>query len=456
MIVIKFGGTSVGDTTHLRRAIEIVAERAEEQPVVVVSALSGVTNSLVDAGRVAAAGRFAEVEKIIDGVRCRHEEIAFELVQQKSDFLASFNAQLQRHVDEILTILRGVALLRELTPRAADKIVAIGEKLSSVLFAYTMRLRTLAGVHVDAEEIVVTDEHFGAANPDMDATRTAARRLLLSEIERGHIPVVGGFMGRSKSGATTTLGRGGSDFSAAILGAALDAKEIQIWTDVDGMMTCDPRVIPGAKIVDRISYVEAAELAYFGAKVLHPKTIVPAVDNGIPIRVLNTHNPSSGGTLISVDGKPDARRPRAIAMKKGIAIVHITSETMLGAHGFLSRIFDVFSRLEVPVDLVTTSEVSVSVTIDQPDRLDDVIRGLAPFARVETESERAIIAVVGRGILTDGGSGENVFRALHGFDISMVSLGRSGMNLSVVVAEAEAERAIRALHEELFEREDGR
>src|SRR5207253_2644209 len=271
------------------------------------------------------------VNKIIAAIRQRHEDVAMRLVQQKFDFFESFIKQLDKQIDQIHTILRGIALLGEITARAKDKVLGIGEKLSSVLFAYSMMMRALPGEHVDSEEVVITDGRFGEATPQMEETRTAAQRVLLPLIERRLIPVMGGFIGRTRDGATTTLGRGGSDYSGAIIGAAAGADEIQIWTDVDGMMTADPRLIPGARVIDRISYVEAAELAWFGAKVLHPKTIAPAVDRGIPVRVLNTHNISSAGTLVTEEGDSRAGGPRAVALKKGITVVHMTSSKMLGA-----------------------------------------------------------------------------------------------------------------------------
>lgn len=452
MIVIKFGGTSVGDADRMRQAIEIVARASERRPTVVVSALSGITNQLVEATRLASEGRIDEVRKIVDAIYDRHEQIGFELVGQKSDYLDAFRSQVRRHTEQIFDVLKGIALVGEVTPRAKDKVVAIGEKLSSVLFSYTMRLKTLVGVHVDAEEVVVTNERFGEADPDMEMTTEAAKRMLLPELGRGHIPVMGGFIGRSRSGATTTLGRGGSDYSAAIVGAAIGADEVQIWTDVDGMMTADPRVIASAKIIDAISYVEAAELAWFGAKVLHPKTIMPAVEKKIPIRVLNTHNPSSRGTLVTADGEGSKSGPRAIAMKKGITVVEITSSRMLGAHGFLAQLFAVFARLEIPVDLITTSEVSVSVTIDDARHLPQLERELSEFASVRIdENDQAIVALVGHGVARDSETAASVFRALAGISPAMVSLGRSGLNLSLVVRADEADRAMRAIHRQVFE-----
>ncbi len=452
MIVIKFGGTSVGDAQRVANAIDIVAERKGQFPIVVVSALAGVTNDLVAAAEAARACDVERVNQIIAAVRQRHEDVAMRLVQQKFDFFESFIKQLDKQIEQIHTILRGIALLGEITARARDKVLGLGEKLSSVLFAYSMMMRALPGEHVDSEEVVITDSRFGEANPVMDETRAAARRVLLPIIERNLIPVMGGFIGRTRDGATTTLGRGGSDYSAAIVGAVTGAGEIQIWTDVDGMMTADPRLIPSARVIDHISYVEAAELAWFGAKVLHPRTIAPAVAEGIPVRVLNTHNTASAGTLITEEGDPnDSAGPRAVAVKRGITVVHMTSNKMLGAHGFLARLFGIFEELEIAVDLITTSEVSVSVTIDEKHNLKRLIERLAPVADVQVRENQCIVAIVGRNLMRDSIVGARVFEAMRGIPTSMFSLGTSGINLSIVVDESDADRSVRAIHAALFE-----
>lgn len=449
MIVIKFGGTSVGDAQRVANAIDIVAERRDQNPIVVVSALAGVTNDLVAASEAARACDADRVNQIIAAVRQRHEDVAMRLVQQKFDFFESFIKQLDKQIDQIHTILRGIALLGEITPRAKDKVVAIGEKLSSVLFAYSMMMRALPGEHVDSEEVVITDDRFGEAAPLMDETRAAARRVLRPLVERNLIPVMGGFIGRTRDGATTTLGRGGSDYSAAIIGAAVGADEIQIWTDVDGMMTCDPRLIAHARVIDRISYVEAAELAWFGAKVLHPKTIAPAVAQKIPVRVLNTHNVASAGTLVTEEGEPQESGPRAVAVKRGITVVHMTSNKMLGAHGFLARLFAIFEELQISVDLITTSEVSVSVTID--DENPKLVDKLKSIAEVQVIKDQCIVAIVGRNLMRDSSVGARIFDAMRGIPMSMFSLGTSGLNLSIVVDEKDADRSVRAIHAALFE-----
>ena len=451
MIVIKFGGTSVGDADRVATAIEIVAARREQKPIVVVSALAGVTNELVAASEAACAQNPDEVAKIIARVRQRHEDVALRLVQHKSDFLEAFIRQLDRQIDEIQTILRGIALLGEITPRASDKVMSIGEKLSSVLFAYTMMMRALPSEHVHSEEVIWTDDRFGGATPDMERTKAAAQKVLTPLLERNRIPVMGGFIGRTAAGATTTLGRNGSDYSAAIVGAAMGADEVQIWTDVDGLLTCDPRLVKEARVIDLLSFEEAAELAWFGAK-LHPRTLEPAVTADVPVRVLNTHNPASAGTLITRTGAEGAAGPRSIARKKGVMLVHVKSNKMLGQHGFLARLFTVFEQLGISVDLIATSEVSVTVTVDEKHDIEELVRRLQTVAEeVRTEDNQCIVAIVGQNLMADTRVGANVLAALAGMPVKMVSLGRSGLNLSVVVDDSHADEAVRAIHRALFE-----
>ena len=451
MIVIKFGGTSVGDADRVANAIDIVAERRERKPIVVVSALAGVTNDLVAASEAARTQDIGRVDEIIAAIRQRHEDVALRLVQQKSDFLEAFLRKLDKQIEQIQTILRGIALLGEITPRAKDKVTSIGEKLSSVLFAYTMMMRALPSEHVDAEEVIWTNDHFCGASPLMDRTTEAAQRVLLPILERNRIPVMGGFVGRTIEGATTTLGRNGSDYSAAIVGAAIGAEEVQIWTDVDGLLTCDPRLVPGARVIDLLSFEEAAELAQFGAK-LHPRTLEPAVDANIPVRVLNTNNPSLPGTLITREGATTSAGPRSIARKKGTTMVHIQSNRMLGAHGFLARLFAVFEELRISVDLIATSEVSVTVTVDEKHDTEELVRRLRKDAdNVELIDGQCIIAVVGQNVMNDSSVGARVLDALRGMPVKMISLGRSGLNLSLVVDDANADQAARAIHQALFE-----
>lgn len=451
MIVIKFGGTSVGDADRVANAIDIVAERQHLHPVVVVSALAGVTDDLVAASEAARVQKADLARDIVHKVRARHEDVALRLVQQRSDFYETFIKQLDKQIAEIDTMLRGFALVGEITLRANDKIMSIGEKLSSVLFAYTMMMRALPGEHVHSEEVIWTDDRFGDATPNMDVTREHAKRVLLPLLDRGRIPVMGGFIGRStKLGATTTLGRNGSDYSAAVVGAALGAQEVQIWTDVDGLLTCDPRLVSDARVIDLLSFEEAAELAQFGAK-LHPRTLEPAAEANVPVRVLNTHNPSSSGTLITRAGAQVEAGPRSIARKRGVTMVHVTSNTMLGTHGFLAKFFRVFADLEISVDLIATSEVSVTVTVDEKHDIEELTKQLGELANVELYDGLCIIAVVGKNVMSDARVGARVLEALGGMPVKMMSLGRSGLNLSIVVDDANADAAVKAVHHALFE-----
>ncbi|HEV8433091.1 MAG TPA: aspartate kinase [Thermoanaerobaculia bacterium] len=449
MIVIKFGGTSVGNADRVAEAIDIVVARRHLRPIVVVSALAGVTDALVAAADAARAQQPLVAESIIADVRRKHEDVGLRLIQQRQDFFDAFIAQLSTQIEEVNVILKGFAYLGEITPRGADRIMSIGEKFSSVLFAYTLMMRAPAQ-DVHSETVVITDDNFGNATPDMNATTAAAKEVLLPIVERGHIPVMGGFIGRTPAGATTTLGRNGSDYSAAIVAAAVDAQEVQIWTDVDGLLTCDPRLVPGAHVIDHISFDEAAELAQFGAK-LHPRTLEPAMTANIPVRVLNTHNPASPGTVIT--RKPDASAgPRSIARKRNVTMVHVTSNKMLGAHGFLAKLFNVFQELGISVDLIATSEVSVSMTVDERHNMEELERKLHEIAEtVETLDNQCIIAVVGQNLMADSRVGARILGALDGVSVKMISLGRSGLNLSIVVDDTEADGAVRAIHNALFE-----
>ncbi|MBX5479268.1 MAG: aspartate kinase, partial [Pyrinomonas methylaliphatogenes] len=329
-----------------------------------------------------------------------------------------------------------------------------GERLSSMLLTAVLRARGLPAINIDARQCIITDETFGCATPLMSETEASTRNHLLPLIERGEIPVLGGFIASSTAGRTTTLGRGGSDYSAAIIGAALRASEVQIWTDVDGVMTADPRLVPKARTIPRLSYAEAAELAYFGAKVLHPKTIEPAVARFIPVRVCNSRRPTEEGTLICAESSTSVSRIKAIAHKTGITVIQVTSARMLGAYGFLRALFEVFDRYRTVVDVVTTSEVSVSLTLDDTRALDSIVRELERLGTVQVEPRRAIICVVGEGLRTTPGIAARVFSAMRDINISLISQGASSINLTFVIDQERVAEAVARLHRAIFETED--
>lgn len=435
MIVLKFGGTSVGSPGAFRSAAAIVEGAVQRDPVVVVSALSGVTDDLLRFGREAGAR-----QDVASRVEARHRDLA----QTLDISLSSIAPLLSEWRDAAAQI--GVQAA-PLDARAMDGILHFGERLSAALFAAGLAARGIPARAVDAEGAgLVTDDSFGAAHPLPEH----AARLQSSLRTRPPVPVVTGFLGCTPDGAPTTLGRGGSDFTAALVGAALGADEIQIWTDTSGMMSADPRTVPEARPVPHLSFAEASELAYFGAKVLHPKTLLPAIQRGISIRILNTHSPDDPGSLITAESDPSEAtwRVKSIACKKGITAVTIESTRMLLAHGFLARVFEVFRRHRLVVDLVTTSEVSISLTVDDAWRLEDALAELDTIGHVTVTQGLALVAVVGEGAATRVGLAGHLFTLLGGVGIGvlMISQGASRINLSFVVSQDDADRAVRLLH----------
>ena len=434
MRVLKFGGTSVGIPANAEQALRLVRERAGEDLVVVVSALSGVTNQLVEFARGGAPR-----EAIVAQLSMRHVEHARALGVPESVVTPLLDALR----DEIA----GAAADAPFSAADRDRVAAYGERLAAELFAAALTARgTPARAVLAGEAGLVTNDAFGQATPLPEAAATIARALG----DRRPLPVVTGFLGRTLDGRTTTLGRGGSDYSAAILGAALGAEEIQIWTDTSGMLSADPRIVPEARPVPRLSFAEASELAYFGARVLHPKTLMPAMERGIPVRILNTARPDDPGSLITATPEPEPRgwRAKSIASKQGITAVTIASTRMLLAHGFLARVFEVFGRHKIDVDLVTTSEVSISVTVDDTARLPAVVFELEGIGHVDVKEGLAVVAVVGEGAPTQVGLAGHVFTLLGGVGVAveMISQGASRVNLSFVVAASEAAKVVRLLH----------
>ncbi len=451
MIVMKFGGTSVGDAERIRALAQLARERAARQPVIVVSALSGVTNRLLGAIDAAERGDEAALATDMSWLRERHARVigALELPP------AEHEAATRRMEDELRIAgdaTRGILLLGERTPRATDRVAAAGELISHVLVAAALRAQGLPAEPVDPRDLMITDARFGEAEPDRAALRGTAGRLLGPVLARGGMPVTGGFVGATPDGRVTTLGRGGSDYTASLLGAAMDADEVEIWTDVPGMMTADPRVVACARTLPRVSFDEAAELAYFGAKVLHPATIRPAVERSISVRILDATHPDLGGTLVDASGEAGSEpRVRAVAWKRGIATVAMDSPRMLGAHGFLARVFAAFERHETPVDVVTTSEVSVSVTVDRLLRLPDIEADLGAFCDVRVQRDRALVCLVGRGLLESPKLVAEVLATVDPVPLRMFCLGSSDINLTLVVDAADAESVVRRLHARFLE-----
>jgi len=448
VIVVKFGGTSVGDAAAIQRAADIVAGRLDRAPIVVVSAAAGTTNALLSLAEQAAHGHLIGAVRAVEAIRDRHLRMCDELLGAEH---ADVPAEIGAMCDELAGLAEALATLGHVTPRSLDAIASYGEQMSSLLVTAAFARRGLPARHVDARTVVVTSEHFTEAEPRAQAIAERSREHVLPLVRDGAVPVMGGYIGATESGVTTTLGRGGSDYSASLVGAALDAAEIEIWTDVDGMLTADPRVVRGARLIPDIRFDEASELASFGAKVLHPSTIAPAVRRGIPVYIYNARNPGGRGTRITFDAP---RRPvTAIAARDGITVVKVSAPRMLLAEGFLRAVFEIFERHRTSVDVVATSEVSVSATLDDASRLDALVVDLRQLGDVAIERDRGIVAVVGSGIGDRGDCMGRALVALGDLRVHMLSLSATGINLTAVVDGPAVPDAMRRLHAAMFTEE---
>jgi len=447
--ILKFGGTSVADAAAVERVTGVVRSHGGPRPVVVVSALAGATDALLAAADAAADGDPRATAPSLDALLERHARIANQLARPEATRLllgelAAARREIARLLDRVEQEPDRRAVLR-------DEIASYGERLSASLLAAALTGAGMAGCYVDSRHCLTTDATHGRANPLLPVTIERTRAALTPLLEDGLVPVLGGYIAATADGITTTLGRGGSDYSAALVGAAVDAHEIQIWTDVSGVLTADPRVVPGARTVSSLSYAEAAELAYFGAKVLHPKTIQPAMERDIPVRICNSRAPRDAGTVVTAQGEVSPGGVKAIAHKCGVTILQITSTRMLGAYGFLRALFEVFDRHRTAVDVVTTSEVSVSLTVEDTGSLEAILADLRGLGSVSLERDRAIVCVVGEGLRAMPGIAARVFATVRDINVSLISQGASRVNLTFVVEEARVGEVVCRLHQAFFE-----
>jgi aspartate kinase len=452
MIVMKFGGTSVMDATAIDRACSIVKGRIARQPVVVVSAMSKVTDTLLAMGKAAGSGNREEALELSRKLRERHYSTAGELLG--TGLFTEFHADLEDEFNSLDELLRGISAVGELTPRTSDYVVSYGERLSSKMCTQAFNARGVKTALVDAREVLITDQQHSKAIPLTDEIDDRAKQIIAPILKAGKVALMGGFIGATKSGVQTTIGRGGSDFSAALIGAALDSESIEIWTDVDGMQTTDPNICPDAHRIKVISFEEAAELAFFGAKVLHPATVLPAVQKNIPVYVLNSRNSKNEGTLIVARAPKSKTTFKAIAAKKRITIVDVVAARMLGASGFLKAIFDVFDKHHVPVDVVSTSEVSVSLTVESNDAIPLIAADLEKIADVKYEGRKAIVCLVGENIRETPGIAAKVFTAIEDINVRMISQGASEINITFVIDENDVPEAVKRLHQAFFTNPD--
>jgi aspartate kinase len=450
MIVMKFGGTSVESATAIRRVAEIVRSRRKQAPVVVVSAMAKVTDQLVAMGNKAASGDAEAALELLPALRERHLQAARELLNPK--VFQKISIKLEETLDQLEEFLRGVAAVHELSPRSNDFLLSFGELLSSRFIAPALTELGLEAQWVDSRECVITDGNHTCARPQSAETRKKTQAIIKPILAKHRIPVMGGFIASSVDGVPTTLGRGGSDYTAAIIGGALDAECIEIWTDVEGMMTTDPRLCPDARTIRRISFNEAAELAYFGAKVLHPATLLPAIEKDIPVYVLNSRNIKSKGTRITAHAPSGNEMFRAITAKNGINLVNVVASRGLMVHNFLRSVFEVLDQHAATVDLVAISEVSLSFTIESKRMPEELIQQLEKIADVTCENRQAIICLVGEDIHGRPGIAATVFSTVAdaGVNVRMISQGASEINISFVVNENEVPQAVRHLHAKFF------
>ena len=448
MIVMKFGGSSLASADAIHRVTGVVAAQAERRPLVVVSAMGKTTDRLLSIARSAAAGDLPGAARQADELKSYHLREAGQVVAD--DARGELEAFVETHFLELMELVGGLSALGGVTPRSIDAISSFGERLSSFVISLALRNSGIDVAHIDSRQVIVTDNRFSQASPLLDLTNQRLNEKIPPLLEQHQAVVMGGFIASTTGGVTSTLGRGGSDYTASLVGAALGAEEIQIWTDVDGVMTADPTIQSDARRLRVMSFAEASELAYFGARVLHPSTMLPAVKSNIPIRVLNSHRPDVEGTLVVSECPPSTTTVKSIAYKEDITVVDIRSTRMLMAHGYLAKIFEVFDRLETPVDMVSTSEVEVSLTIDRTERLAEITDELQRFSEVTHSGGQAIVCLVGDNLRYTPGIAGKIFTAMEGINIRMISQGASRLNVSFVIDEKDLRSAVQALHGTFF------
>ncbi|MCB0701717.1 MAG: lysine-sensitive aspartokinase 3 [Candidatus Kapaibacterium sp.] len=434
-LVLKFGGTSVKDAETINKVLNIVSIDNTKK-VIIVSAHAGVTNLLVEICN----SKKDTISSLLSQLYKIHSGIAKDL-----NILDSTKEFIMNELSEIDVITNYLPL----SPQLKDVVMSKGEVLSSMLIYTYFKEQGKSIAFVDSREVMKTNSQFTNAELYFDLSCKNIEEQFLNYFDEYDLIIMGGFIASDEDGRPTTLGRGGSDYTAAVVSSALNATELQIWTDVNGILTSDPRFIEGVKKVRKLSYSEASELSFFGAKVLHPSTIHPAVKKGIPVRVKNTFNPNDDGTLV-LSEKSNIEMIKAIAFRKDVITITLRSNRMLGAYGFMSKVFQSFEKLKIPVDIVTTSEVSISVTVNKNEYNPNIEKELSVLGEVTISEGNAIISAIGEGIKETAGIANRLFGALKGINISMVSVGASEVNLSIVVSEEDLQRAVTLLHNEFF------
>lgn len=450
MIVMKFGGTSVGGVEPIQKSIAIVKSKLDKKPVVVVSAMSKVTDLLYKIANAAASKNEAEAIELVEKLRQHHIDTAEQLLENSVENMLPAVSAINEICDELERFVKAIAAIGELSPRSHAIIVSNGEILSSTVISYAMNAQGIKTKWIDARKMIITDENdVLKGEPNVEIIQDLVPKAITEAYESNEAVITQGFISSSIEGKPTILGRGGSDYTASLIGMAIDADVIEIWTDVDGVLTADPRKVPNTQRLERISFEEAAEMAHFGAKVLHPMTIEPAVRKNIPIYVLNSKNPSCSGTAILSNDKIEDG-VKSVSFKENILVINIFSTKMINTSGFLGKVFDMFSSHKVSADLISTSEANISVTVDASQDITSLVKELGNFAKVEVDTGKAQVSVVGKNLLNIPGISEKVFVAIEGIKTYMVSQGATNINLSIVVDKAELEKSVLAIHNSLF------
>ena len=451
MIVMKFGGTSVRDSAAVKRLIGIVKRSSPQKTVVVVSALSGVTDTLIKIAGLASRGKADDASGLSSELEKRHLEMAGELLAGNVSLLNGTRDTVKELFAKLNEIIRVISVLEELSDMSMAKILSYGEILSSSVIHKAMLHAGMSCAYADARTLIITDSNYLKGEPQTDVICTKVPEVLSEKFMHSDVVITQGFISATADGIGTTLGRGGSDYSAALIGMAANADEIQICTDVDGVHTTDPRKVEKTRSISVMSFSEAAELSFFGAKVLHPATIQPAVEKNIPVRVLNSMEPYRQGTLILSDDQVHENGVKAISFKENITVVNVFSTKMLNSFGFLTRLFEVFGKYGTSVDLISTSEVNVSLTVDSESKLDEIISELSHFAVVSVAREKSQVSVVGKNLKETTGLAKRIFSAVSDYNITMISQGASDINVSFVVNRGDLSAVVNSLHKEFFE-----
>ncbi len=459
MLTMKFGGTSVGDVPRLQEVVAIVKKFLDKQPVVVASAMGGLTNVLLDTAQKAVERKSAEVKTAVAAIYERHALIANAMILNSSRREVLIKKQ-QQSIDELTNLYHGVSLLRELSPRSLDAIASFGEIMSCRQIAAIFEENNITSFFVDARTIIRTDDNFGQAAVDFSYSNSQIHETLTPLVHNGFVPIVTGFIASTEDGITTTIGRSGSDYTGSIVGSAVGSEEIWIWTDVDGVMTADPRFVKGAKVLPEISYREAAEMSYFGAKVIHPKTMVPAIVKNIPIRIKNTFNPEHPGTLISAKPDKQGSSAKTVTSIDNLAIIAIEGNGMIGVPGVSARIFSALARAQVNVMMISqaSSEHNVCIIVPRKDCTAGVKSLRDEFSidiakkiidDVSVREPVSIVAVVGEGMIGSKGIAGRTFDAVAKADVNIIAIaqGSSELNISFVVEQSEAMKAVQSVHD---------